>query len=58
MTIQDIAEAIKFNAYDIALEIKEAEEAISKEDNERTKDFQRAAAYNNILDLICGGDQE
>lgn len=54
MTLREIAEAVEFNAYDIAVEIKCAEDAISisKRESERSRDNYRAAAYEQIVGLI------
>lgn len=58
MTTQDIAEEIIFNALEIAEEIKESEDEISRLYSNSAKNFARAGAYQNILELIYGGEQE
>ena len=52
MTIEQFTETIKNNAYDIAVEIKVAEELLKGKESEIGKDCVRAAAYEQILKVI------
>ena len=58
MTTQHIANAIETNAYDIAVEIKVANDFINRTENKVTKEIAKAVAYDTIAKLIFGGDQD
>ena len=58
MTKQDIADSIRRNAYDMAVEIKVAEDFINRAENKFTKEIAKAVAYDTIAKLIFGGDQD
>jgi len=56
MTTQEIEEAIKFNAHDIAVEIKVAEDLQNSQESRFSRDCAKAAAYEQIREMIFGGD--
>ena len=54
MTTQDIAEAVKFNAFDIALEIKTAEKFMKSDERTTTKEIAKAVTYDRITEILFG----
>ena len=59
MKTEDMANAVKDNAYEIAINVKVAEELIKEKGVEgRSKDILEAVAYESITRQIFGNDNK
>lgn len=58
MTTQNMVEAIKLNAHKIAVDIKASQEIQKSHESKFAKECAKAVAYDHIVDMIYGGDEE